>query len=135
MMPNSRMMIHDALGLCIGQAADMREYAAFLDDSSDNIAEIYASRAGGTAEEWRTTMTANGLLGQWYTAQEAVDAGLADSVGGSPDEPEDRAPAAPGNKTDEPETPAAEASTDAIAQRQRHQAHRHALNEKRLTRA
>lgn len=96
MMPNSRMMIHDALGLCIGQAADMREYAAFLDDTSSNIAEIYAERAGGTTEEWRERMTANGLIGQWYTAQEAVDAGLADKVGGkTADEPEDKAPASP----------------------------------------
>lgn len=95
MMPNSRMMIHDALGLCIGQAADMREYAAFLDDTSDNIAEIYATKAGGTTEEWRTTMTAKGLVGEWYSAQQAIDAGLADLIGaGGPtpdDAPEDKA--------------------------------------------
>ena len=83
MMPNSRMMIHDALGLCIGQAVDMREYADFLDDTSDNIAEIYAERAGGTTAEWRAQMTAKGLTGQWYSAQEAVDASLADRVGTS----------------------------------------------------
>jgi ATP-dependent protease ClpP protease subunit len=95
MMPNSRMMIHDALGLCIGQAVDMREYADFLDDTSSNIAEIYAERAGGTAEEWRSTMSAKGLNGQWYTAQEAVDAGLADKVGGqTEDQPADKAPKA-----------------------------------------
>lgn len=81
MMPNSRMMIHDAMGLCIGQAADMREYASFLDDTSDNIAEIYATKAGGTTEEWRTTMVAKGLLGEWYSAQQALDAGLADTIG------------------------------------------------------
>jgi hypothetical protein len=90
-----RMMIHDALGICIGQAADMREYADFLDDSSDNIAEIYATKAGGTTADWRATMTAKGLLGQWYTAQEAVDAGLADKVGGqTEDQPDDKAPKA-----------------------------------------
>lgn len=80
MMPNSRLMIHDALGICIGQAADMLEYGAFLDETSDNIAAIYADRAGGTTQEWRKTMAEKGLLGQWYSAQEAVDAGLADKV-------------------------------------------------------
>lgn len=94
MMPNSRMMIHDALGLCIGQAVDMREYADFLDDTSDNIAEIYAERTGGTVAEWREAMTSKGLNGQWYSAQEAVDAGLADKVGGQSDKPEDKAPKA-----------------------------------------
>jgi ATP-dependent protease ClpP protease subunit len=92
MMPNSRLMIHDAMGLCIGQAVDMREYADFLDDTSDNIAEIYADRAGGTTEGWRKTMANKGLIGQWYSAQEAVDAGLADKVGSKSDEAEDRAP-------------------------------------------
>lgn len=89
MMPNSRMMIHDAMGLCVGQAVDMREYADFLDDSSQNIAEIYADKAGGTPDEWRQHMTERGLLGTWYSAAEAVEAGLADRVGeagnGDPD--------------------------------------------------
>jgi ATP-dependent protease ClpP protease subunit len=80
MMPNSKLMIHDAMGLCMGQADDMRGYADFLDESSDGIAEIYAERAGGTTAGWRATMKAKGLLGQWYSAQEAVDAGLADRV-------------------------------------------------------
>jgi ATP-dependent Clp endopeptidase proteolytic subunit ClpP len=83
MMPNSRMMIHDAMGLCIGQAVDMREYADFLDDTSQNLAEIYAEKAGGTSDEWRARMTEHGLIGTWYSAQDAVDAGLADRVGES----------------------------------------------------
>jgi ATP-dependent protease ClpP protease subunit len=106
MMANSRMMIHDALGLCIGQAVDMREYADFLDSSSDNIAEIYAVRAGGTTEEWRATMSAKGLMGQWYSAQEAVDAGLADRVEGVSAEPEDKAPKAKATPEPVAETPA-----------------------------
>lgn len=94
MMPNSQMMIHDAMGICAGQAADMHAYGDFLGDSSDNIAAIYAAKAGGTAEEWRQTMQSPGLLGQWYTAEQAVEAGLADSVGGKPadDQPDNSAP-------------------------------------------
>lgn len=76
MAPGSQLMIHDGLCLCIGNAADMRETADFLDQQSDNIASIYAARAGGTAAEWRARMTAE----TWYTAEEAVAAGLADEV-------------------------------------------------------
>jgi ATP-dependent protease ClpP protease subunit len=77
MQPGSMMMIHDALSGCSGNAAAMREAAAFLDKHSDNLAAIYASRAGGTAKQWRDTM----LKDTWYTAEEAVAAGLADKIG------------------------------------------------------
>jgi ATP-dependent protease ClpP protease subunit len=76
---NARMMIHDASGLCIGNSAVMRELANLLDDLSNNIASIYAERAGGTTADWRARMQA-GVDGTWYTAQAAVDVGLADKV-------------------------------------------------------
>jgi ATP-dependent protease ClpP protease subunit len=76
MAPNSQMMIHDGSGICLGNAADMREMADLLDRQSDNIAEVYAAKAGGTVEEWRARMTAE----TWYTAAEAVEAGLADET-------------------------------------------------------
>lgn len=72
----SRMMIHDAHGLALGDAATMRELADLLDQESDNIAGFYASRAGGKADGWREKMRAT----TWYTAEEAVAAGLADRV-------------------------------------------------------
>lgn len=76
MTPQSQLMIHDASGLCVGNSADMEEMAELLDLQSDNIADAYAARAGGTREEWRERMRAE----SWYLAQEAVDAGLADEV-------------------------------------------------------
>ncbi|MFI9200168.1 head maturation protease, ClpP-related [Streptomyces sp. NPDC053048] len=76
MQPHSQMMIHDGSGLCIGNAGDMREMAELLDRQSDNIASIYAERAGGTVKQWRTRMLAE----TWYSAAEAVEAGLADEV-------------------------------------------------------
>ncbi|MEU1372991.1 head maturation protease, ClpP-related [Streptomyces triculaminicus] len=76
MQPHSQMMIHDGSGLCIGNAGDMREMADLLDKQSDNIAGVYAERAGGTVRQWRTRMLAE----TWYTAAEAVEAGLADEV-------------------------------------------------------
>lgn len=73
---NAEMMIHDAWGLCRGNADEMAKYVDYLEQVSDNVASIYAERAGGTADEWRSLMREE----TWYTAQEAVDAGLADRV-------------------------------------------------------
>lgn len=82
---NASMMIHDAAGLAIGNATDMRELADLLDGASDNIADIYSQRAGGTVDEWRAKMKAT----TWYNnGQEAVDAGLADTVVGADKEAE-----------------------------------------------
>jgi ATP-dependent protease ClpP protease subunit len=72
----SQMMIHDAWGMTIGNAAQMEKAAEELGKLSAGMADIYAGRAGGTSEEWRTAMAAE----SWYTATEAVDAGLADST-------------------------------------------------------
>lgn len=73
---HSQFMIHEGSGLCIGDADDMRKTAELLDFQSDNIAGVYAAKAGGTPEEWRTRMRAE----TWFTAEEAVAAGLADEV-------------------------------------------------------
>lgn len=74
MQPQTTLMIHDASGLCAGDAADMQEMAELLDKLSDNIADAYAAKAGGTREQWRELMRAE----TWYLAEEAVAAGLAD---------------------------------------------------------
>lgn len=76
MMTGSTMMIHDGMAVAIGNEQDMLDTAAILSKISNNIASIYAGRAGGTVEEWRALMREE----VWYTAQEAVDAGLADEV-------------------------------------------------------
>lgn len=72
----AQVMIHDAAGLCLGNAAAMREVAGLLDKASNSIASIYARRAGGTVEAWRGAMRAE----TWYTGPEAVAAGLADTA-------------------------------------------------------
>ncbi|GAA1749468.1 head maturation protease, ClpP-related [Nonomuraea bangladeshensis] len=85
MARNSQMMIHEASGLSIGNASDMRQMADLLDKVSGNIASVYAERAGGDVEEWRTRMRAE----TWYSADEAVEAGLADEVHAAPDKSAD----------------------------------------------
>jgi ATP-dependent protease ClpP protease subunit len=85
MAQNSMLMIHDAWGLCMGNAADMAAMATQLDRASQNIADIYHSKAGGKKEEWRSAMEAE----SWYDGDEAKAAGLADSVlnSGEPKKP------------------------------------------------
>lgn len=76
MEPNAMLMIHDAQGLGVGNAAELREYAELLDTCSNTIAKVYADKAGGTVESWRKAMAKD----KWFTATEAVSAGLVDEV-------------------------------------------------------
>lgn len=91
----SQLMIHDAIGFCYGNAAAMEDTSALLSRISDTIAGIYADRAGGKADDWRDLMRAE----TWYSATEAVDAGLADEAVSGPKNPVDP-------DEDDPEAPA-----------------------------
>ena len=73
---DSEMMIHKGHGLVVGGADDMRQQADLIDRLNDKIAGIYADRAGGSVEDWLAAMDAE----TWYSADEAVEAGLADRV-------------------------------------------------------
>lgn len=76
MAKGAQMMIHEGHTVAVGNAADMSKVAALLDKTSDTIADFYRDRAGGTREQWRARMREE----TWYTAEEAVQAGLADEV-------------------------------------------------------
>ena len=78
MAPKATMMIHDGWTAAQGNSADMRKLADLLDRTSNNIASVYADRAGGSVEFWRDRMRDE----TWYSAQEALDAGLVDEVEG-----------------------------------------------------
>lgn len=88
MAPNATLMIHDASGLCVGQAADMKVMLDRLEMLSQNIAGIYADKAGGSVDDWRAAMQPE----TWFTADEAIEAGLADDKLSKPssDAPTDR---------------------------------------------
>lgn len=78
MMSGSQMMVHEAWGLALGNAADLREYADLLDFQSNNIAEIYAERSGGSGSKNHFLKLMRDET--WMTAKEAVAEGLADRV-------------------------------------------------------
>ena len=76
MVPGSMMMIHKAWGVAIGNADDMRSYVDLLEKIDGQIAAAYARRSKGDEEEYMGLMAAE----TWFTAEEAVAAGLADLV-------------------------------------------------------
>lgn len=76
MAKNSQMMIHDGHVTMQGNAADLTRMIDQLDRASDNIASVYAERAGGDIPTWRNAMREE----TWFNADEAVAAGLADAV-------------------------------------------------------
>lgn len=73
---NAELMAHLPWAMVVGDAADMRKQADRLEQIGNNIASIFAERAGGTVEEWLAVLTDE----TWWSAQEAVDAGIADKV-------------------------------------------------------
>lgn len=72
----SELMIHMPWVETPGDAEELRKTADDLDRTAQSLAEIYAEKAGGTPEQWLEMMRAE----TWFSAQEAVDAGLADAV-------------------------------------------------------
>lgn len=70
------VMIHRASGITWGDGDAHRDAADRLDTIDGQIAATYARRAGGDAEDWLAKMAAE----TWFTAAEAVEAGLADAA-------------------------------------------------------
>lgn len=85
---NSMVMIHDAMTGVFGAKARLARALELLDKVSDNIADMYAEKAGEDVEFWRAKMEENGEDGVWYTGQEALDVGLVDDVVSDDDEDE-----------------------------------------------
>ena len=70
----SLFMIHDPSGMVAGTSEDMRKMANALDQHAEILANIYVKRTGKTSAQIRAAMTAE----TWFTAQEAIQFGLAD---------------------------------------------------------
>jgi ATP-dependent protease ClpP protease subunit len=77
---NAMVMIHDGMTGAYGNSATLKRSAELLEKVSENIADMYAERAGEDAPHWRNLMTVNGEDGTWYTGTEAFASGLVDEV-------------------------------------------------------
>lgn len=76
MRGSSEMMIHRAWTFMEGNADDVRKTLDDLERQDNKLANIYADKAGGDVQGWLDAMSAE----TWYTAEEAVAAGLADGI-------------------------------------------------------
>lgn len=83
-LPGSVVMVHKPHGCMCGNATAFRNTADALDTYEEAMLDIYV-RGQNTEERrqyWRDAMTGqNGADGTYYTAAQAVAAGLADAVG------------------------------------------------------
>lgn len=73
---NAYMMIHNAIGGIKGGAEQVKSYADLLEKVNGTIAGMYEKRTGKPVDHWRGLMDAE----TWFTADEAKDAGLADTI-------------------------------------------------------
>ena len=78
MRQGSELMIHQASLGFGGNAAAFKSMAERLEKMDSEIAQVYANKAGGSADEWLRRMEVE----TWFSATEAVAAGLADRVEG-----------------------------------------------------
>lgn len=76
MAKNAQLMIHQASGMTLGRADEHEKMADMLGRIDEQIADVYAARAGGTRDGWRQRMKED----TYFTAEEAVAAGLADEI-------------------------------------------------------
>lgn len=76
MRDSSEMMIHRAWTFADGNADDVRKTLDDLERQDNKLAAIYAGKAGGELQDWLDAMSAE----TWYTAEEAVAAGLVDGI-------------------------------------------------------
>lgn len=74
--PNAEVMIHKAWAMLSGNADDIDKMRADLARQDVKLAKIYADRAGGSPDDWLSVMAAE----TWYTADEALAAGLVDEI-------------------------------------------------------
>jgi ATP-dependent Clp endopeptidase proteolytic subunit ClpP len=73
---NGMMMVHNAWGVAVGTADEIRETANLLDQLSGTIASTYAKRSGTDTSKISSLMQNE----TWMTANEAKGYGLVDNV-------------------------------------------------------
>lgn len=74
---NAEIMIHEAQGIFIGTKSEMAEAVSVLQHVDDAMTATYAARSGRPAEEFAAMIAGKDV---YFRGQEAIDAGLADTL-------------------------------------------------------
>lgn len=86
----ARLMIHSVSGGCWGNKEDMRRCIDEIESLEETLSEIYAERSGKTKEEIKTSLFDG--KEHWFTAEEALAAGLVNGVYDTEPVPADSTP-------------------------------------------
>lgn len=78
MADGAKMMIHNPWTIAVGDYRELRAAADIAEQYAKSAAQMYVARTGRTMREVIAAMDAE----TYYLAEDAVDFGLADSVGG-----------------------------------------------------
>ncbi len=77
---NALYLVHNSTCIAEGNASALAAKVDLLTKTDERLAELYARRSGRTTEEFALLMAQESGNGRWLTAQETLEAGLADSI-------------------------------------------------------
>ncbi len=77
---NALYLVHNSTCATEGNSSQLISKAELLTKTDERLAELYARRSGRDKEEFVALMGEDGGDGRWLTAQETIEAGLADTV-------------------------------------------------------
>lgn len=77
---NALYLIHNSMCAIEGNASTLESRAELLRKTDERLAHLYAQHSGREVENFVELMAENNGEGRWLTAEETVDAGLADKI-------------------------------------------------------
>ncbi|MFR9523802.1 MAG: Clp protease ClpP [Rikenellaceae bacterium] len=77
---NALYLVHNSTCMAEGNAIELSSRVDLLVKTDERLAELYARRSGKETEEFAALMAEDSGNGRWLTAQETIEAGLADAL-------------------------------------------------------
>lgn len=77
---NAMYLIHRSTCSIEGNASSLESRVELLRKTDERLSALYAERSGGEVEFYANLMAENNGEGRWLTAEETVEAGLADRI-------------------------------------------------------
>ncbi|MCC8087934.1 MAG: Clp protease ClpP [Rikenellaceae bacterium] len=77
---NAMYLIHKSSTFTEGNTSEINRTIDMLEKTDEKISRIYAAKSGRTPEEFLQLMGKNNGKGEWLTAEQAIEEGLADRI-------------------------------------------------------